>query len=103
MGYTQSRIALLIAAFTIGGLMLQFPLGWVSDRMSRRGLGVGLAAAGGALMMLTLPIPAPSGSMLLVLGFAIGGLVLPAQSIVIAHVNDRAPARRWWPSRAGWC
>lgn len=91
MGYTQSRIALLIAAFTIGGLVLQFPLGWMSDRMSRRGLGVGLAAAGSALMLLTLPIPAPTGTMLLVLGFAIGGLVLPAQSIVIAHVNDRAP------------
>ncbi|SEN90611.1 MFS transporter [Palleronia pelagia] len=91
IGYTQSRIAALIAAFTIGGLLLQFPFGWLSDRISRRGLGIGLALAGAALMLAVLPLPAPSGPLLLAMGFAIGGLVLPAQAIVIAHVNDRAP------------
>ena len=91
LGYAQSQIALLIAAFTIGGLILQFPLGWLSDRMSRRALGIGLALAGGVLMLVTFPFEAPSRTLLLVLGFAIGGLVLPAQAIVIAHGNHRAP------------
>jgi MFS family permease len=91
LGYTQSRIATLIAAFTIGGLILQFPLGWISDRISRRGLGIGLGGAGATLMLVALPLEAPSGPMLLAIGFAIGGLVLPAQSIAIAHVNDRTP------------
>lgn len=91
VGYPQSQIALLVAAFTIGGLILQFPLGWISDRTSRRGLGIGLAIAGAAMMLIALPLPAPSSTVLLLLGFLIGGLVLPAQSIVIAHVNDRAP------------
>lgn len=91
IGYAQSQIALFIAAFTIGGLILQFPLGWLSDRVSRRGLGIVLALAGAVLMLVTFPFSAPSRMLLLVLGFAIGGLILPAQAIVIAHVNDRAP------------
>ncbi|MBP0484832.1 MFS transporter [Sagittula salina] len=91
LDYSQSRIAALVAFFTIGGLLLQFPLGWVSDRVSRRGLGIGLALAGALLMLATIPFPAPPTPVLLAVAFVTGGLVLPAQAIAVAHVHDRAP------------
>ncbi|SFB05720.1 Predicted arabinose efflux permease, MFS family [Poseidonocella pacifica] len=91
LDYSQARIAALIAFFTIGGLLLQFPLGWVSDRVSRRGLGIGLATGGTLLMLAFIPFPAPPPIILLAAGFAVGGLVLPAQAIAVAHVHDRAP------------
>ncbi len=91
LDYTQARIAALVAAFTIGGLLLQFPLGWISDRMSRRALGIGLGLAGAALLLVALPLPVPPPWILLAIGFTVGGLILPAQSIVTAHVHDRAP------------
>ncbi|MFD0857896.1 MFS transporter [Roseovarius aquimarinus] len=91
LGFSQARIAALVAFFTIGGLILQFPLGWLSDRMSRRGLGIALGTAGAVLMLATIPFPAPPATLLLILGFAIGAIILPAQAIAVAHVHDRAP------------
>ncbi|MBU2958800.1 MFS transporter [Paracoccus sp. 1_MG-2023] len=91
LGYSQSRIAALIAFFTIGGLLLQFPLGWLSDRVSRRGLGVTVALVCTVMMLAPVSYVAPSAPILLLGGFVIGGLVLPAQAIAVAHVHDRAP------------
>lgn len=91
LGFSQSRIAAFIAFFTIGGLLLQFPLGWLSDRMSRRSLGIGLATAGAVLLLASGVLSAPQHNILLAIGFIIGALILPAQAIAVAHVHDRAP------------
>lgn len=92
LGYSQSNIASLIALFTMGGLLLQFPLGWMSDRVSRRGMGISIALAGALLMLISVAIPPPPAAILMAISFAIGGIVLPAQAIAVAHVNDRAPS-----------
>lgn len=92
LGHPDSRIAAFIALFTVGGLLFQFPLGWLSDRTSRRGLGIAVSIAGALLMLATLNITSPVAPTLLWISFAVGGLVLPAQAIAVAHVHDRAPA-----------
>ncbi|TIM81619.1 MAG: MFS transporter, partial [Mesorhizobium sp.] len=35
-GYSQADVALLLSAMPIGTLILQIPLGWISDRTDRR-------------------------------------------------------------------
>jgi len=90
-GLGQTEIALLMSAFTLGGLALQFPLGMLSDRVNRR-LVVISATAFACLLLIglalggTLPGPALYGAF-----FAIGAAILPAFSVIVAHVNDRAP------------
>ncbi|RWF98796.1 MAG: MFS transporter, partial [Mesorhizobium sp.] len=59
-GYSQAEVALLLSAMPVGTLILQIPLGWLSDRTDRRYVLAGTVAAsllaiafdGGALMAL---------------------------------------------------
>ncbi|WP_170639606.1 MFS transporter [Ruegeria profundi] len=81
------EISTFVAAFYIGAIVLQYPLGWFSDRMDRRFLILLAAAIGGAsavagmLFGVNFPI-------LLVTAFFIGGMSNPLYSLLIAHTND---------------
>ncbi|TIS09838.1 MAG: MFS transporter [Mesorhizobium sp.] len=50
-GYSQAEVALLLSAMPVGTLILQIPLGWLSDRTDRRYV-LAIAFDGGALMAL---------------------------------------------------
>jgi MFS family permease len=86
-GLTVAQISAFVAAIYTGGLVFQFPIGWVSDRMDRRKLILGLTAAGaaatlvGALLSDVFPL-------LLGLGVVIGGVANPLYSLLIAYTND---------------
>ncbi|MBO9444731.1 MFS transporter [Ruegeria sp. R14_0] len=86
-GLSLVEISTFVAAFYIGALVLQYPLGWMSDRMDRRFLimlvaGVGACAAVvGMVFGVTFPL-------LLVSAFVIGGMSNPLYSLLIAHAND---------------
>ncbi|RWG92225.1 MFS transporter [Mesorhizobium sp.] len=55
-GYSQAEVALLLSAMPVGTLILQIPLGWLSDRTDRRYVVaaslLAIAFDGGALMAL---------------------------------------------------
>lgn len=88
----QSQIAILMAAFTLGGFALQYPIGLLSDRINRRLVVIATTGAA-AIMLIGMAMAGPLPLWLLMAGFiAIGGMILPSHSVVIAHVNDRAPA-----------
>lgn len=84
-GFTVGQISLLVAATYLGGLILQFPIGWASDHMDRRVLigGCAGAAALGALAGLT-----GSFTGAVVAGAMVGGLSNPIYALLIAYVND---------------
>ena len=83
--FSVRQISLLVAATYVGGLVLQFPIGWASDRMDRRVLILGCSgvAAVGALAGLT-------GGFVgaVVAGAMVGGLSNPIYALLIAYVND---------------
>ena len=87
VGLTIEQISLFIAAFYVGALVLQYPLGWLSDRMDRRVLIMAVAVLGGAagglgaLMGGVFPV-------LLAAAFLIGGASNPLCSLLIAYTND---------------
>ncbi len=86
-GLTLIEISGFVASFYVGALVLQYPLGWLSDRMDRRllilvaaALG-GVAAMAGMLFGFTFPV-------LLSVAFIIGGMSNPLYSLLIAYTND---------------
>ncbi|MCR9151030.1 MAG: MFS transporter [Rhodobacteraceae bacterium] len=86
-GLSVRDISIFIAAIYVGGMVLQYPIGWVSDRMDRRQLILALAVAGALTMVL--PVVADPGFALLVaVGFALGGVTNPLYSLILAYVND---------------
>ncbi len=86
-GLTLVEISTFIAAFYVGAVVLQYPLGWFSDRMDRRFLImlVAIAGAGGSISGMLFGTTFP---ILLVSAFVIGGMSNPLYSLLIAHAND---------------
>ncbi|MEL7459727.1 MAG: MFS transporter [Pseudomonadota bacterium] len=89
-GLSTSQIAVFVAAFYVGGLVFQGPVGWVSDRVDRRllimllALGAGAAAIGAFVFAAVFPA-------LVAMCFLIGGLSNPLYPLIIAYMNDYLP------------
>ncbi|MCT8160313.1 MFS transporter [Pseudoruegeria sp. SHC-113] len=86
-GLTVKQISLFVSAIYIGALLLQFPIGWISDRMDRRTLIMIVAAVGGAGAVLGV-LSGGNFILLLASGFLIGGTSNPLYALLIAYTND---------------
>lgn len=86
-GLSVPQISTFVATFFVGAIVLQYPIGWISDRMDRRGLIVVVSAigAGGSVLGMVWGHMFP---MLLVSAFMVGGMSNPLYSLLIAHTND---------------
>jgi len=87
VGLETYQISMFTASFFVGALFLQFPLGWISDRMERRVLIIFVAGTASAASIMAM-ILGGSFVMLLASSFVIGGLVNPLYSLLLAHTND---------------
>jgi len=87
IGLTVKEISLFISAIYVGGLVLQYPIGWLSDRMDRRLLIMGAAFIGG-IACIGGALGGQYYGVLLGVGFVIGGMSNPLYSLLIAHTND---------------
>jgi len=84
----DTAIALLMSMTILGGVVLQFPIGHLSDRHDRRNvlILVSLAAAAAAASVGWLVQARLPG--LSLLAFLYGGLMFPLYAICVAHAND---------------
>ncbi len=86
-GMTPGQIPVFVASFYIGALVLQYPIGWISDRMDRRQLIMWVSVVGsvGAIIGVVggnaLPV-------LLIAAFLVGGLSNPLYALLVAYTND---------------
>ena len=87
IGLTTAEISVFIGAIYVGGLALQYPIGWFSDRMDRRRLIAIVAGLGAAASLIGVAFPG-SFEALVVTAFLLGGTTNPAYSLIIAHTND---------------
>jgi MFS family permease len=87
IGLNVQQISIFIATIYLGGMLLQYPIGWFSDRMDRRLLIMGLSLTGAVIMATGLMLPG-SFAVLLALAFLIGGITNPLYSLFIAYTND---------------
>jgi MFS family permease len=87
IGLSVGRLSTFIATLYLGGLILQFPVGWISDRMDRRVLICILAGIGSTGAVLAgLGVGGYPG--LIFSSFLIGGAANPLYGLLIAYTND---------------
>ena len=85
-GLTVKDISLFVAAIYFGGMILQYPLGWVSDRMDRRVL-IFIVCSIGTFFSFAANL-SDNFIWLLIVAFIIGGVSNPLYSLYIAYTND---------------
>lgn len=87
IGLSVAQISLFVAAIYAGGLVLQYPIGWISDRYDRRKLVLGMSAIGG-LCGLVVVAAQPGTLGLVVAGAIMGGVANPVYALLLAYTND---------------
>jgi len=88
IGLDLSAVAAFMSAVILGGVALQWPLGWLSDRFDRRTVILGVFAAA-AVVALAIMLLGEPGMLLLALGCLFGGLSFALYPLCVAHTNDR--------------
>jgi MFS family permease len=90
IGLSNGSIGGLIGFMTLGGMLLQFPLGKLSDLVDRRLVIVGVPSLTIPICFVLALLENPAGNLYLlyVLVAVLGGLTLPIYSICMAHMND---------------
>ena len=88
MGFTLPQISTFIAAAIFGGILLQFPIGWFSDKYDRRVVLVTVSALAAASCGLALLFATVSLYALFFAMFLIGGTALTIYGLSSAHTND---------------
>lgn len=92
LGLDRSGIAWFMVATIMGGALLQWPLGRLSDRMDRRiGLALACALAGGVALAAG-SVTTWSPPMLFAAFFVYGGLAFSIYPMSVAHMLDTLPA-----------
>jgi MFS family permease len=91
IGFDQQHVVILMACVSLGGLFLQWPIGYLSDKIDRLhaliGLGLGVLGVSGALFTVTQRMP----FLLIGVLFAVfGGFAESLYAVGVAHANDRA-------------
>ena len=90
VGMSVDRVAVFITAAIVGSVILQGPIGMISDRVGRRRviMTVALLGAGACLAMVNTD---PLSWWALIISFLVGGLALPMYPLALSHINDRVP------------
>ena len=81
------QISTFVAAFYVGAMLMQYPIGWLSDRMDRRSLIAAVVFIGSMASVLAFAT-GENFFVLLIVAFLIGGMANPLYSLLIAHAND---------------
>lgn len=88
-GLSLGQISLMVSTIYIGGLVAQFPIGWISDRMDRRVLIMAMAVVGAVGSIAAIWSGAGAGFWLILFGAAVmGGTSNPLYALLIAYAND---------------
>ncbi|MFC0340238.1 MFS transporter [Paracoccus niistensis] len=87
IGLNVREISAFVAAIWIGGLLAQYPIGWLSDRVDRRLLITGLAAFG-TLVTATFAMRDSGVWGYLLAAALVGGVANPIYALLIAYTND---------------
>ncbi|MGB0960809.1 MAG: MFS transporter [Halocynthiibacter sp.] len=86
-GLSVGQLSIFVSSIYVGALFLQYPVGWISDRMDRR-LLIGILAAVGGTAAIFVAFSYTNFYGLLAGAFIIGGTSNPLYALIIAHTND---------------
>ncbi len=80
--------SLFMASFLFGGVIFQWPIGWISDRVNRRVVIIGMAVTVIIACITAILLP-KSGLLFFVVIVILGSAAMPMYSLSIAYANDR--------------
>ena len=86
-GLTITQISFFVSSIYVGALLMQYPIGWFSDRVDRRLVILIVASLGGVMSLVAFSFD-QYFSALLAAAFIIGGTSNPLYSLLIAYTND---------------
>jgi MFS family permease len=90
IGLPIPSIALLMAGAVLGGSLIQFPLGRISDRMDRRKVLVGACVAAIVIALILVILQPRTPELVIGLAVIFGATIYPQYAITVAHANDYA-------------
>jgi MFS family permease len=101
IGFDTQGVVLFMTAGIIGGAVMQYPLGYLSDKLGRR--KTVLIATGGAVVAgMFMSLFAGDKNLLIYSGsFMFGAFAIPLYSLSAAHANDRAQSGQFVVISAG--
>lgn len=90
-GWSQDAALGLLTVMTVGGILLQYPLGWLSDKMCRINLVI---YTGLLFVVFSLMLPWALGDSVaaFIVMFLIGGMILDFYALGLAIVGERVGA-----------
>lgn len=98
IGLQAQQVSLFMAMLFIGPLLLQVPIGWISDRVDRRRV-IFVTSAFGAAFSLCWSVGENRG-LLYLIAFLTGGVTMPLYALLLAYAND-AMSREEMPAASG--
>ncbi len=100
MGLSSARVAQYMGVAIISGLVLQWPVGTLSDRFPRRRVLALLSLGVAAASLATVNLAERSPELLLVLAALYGGVAFTLYPVAIAHANDHIEPTDMVPASA---
>jgi MFS family permease len=88
-GMDDTAIATFMAGSILAGVLTQYPIGMLADRLERRAVIAGVAGLAAGLGLWLALSPELPDALLLTVAALISGLVLSVYSLGVSHVNDR--------------
>ncbi len=82
-----AEVSLFVSSIYIAALVLQYPIGWMSDRMDRRVLIIWVSFLGAAGSLIAFLLPG-SFTAIIISGAIVGGTSNPLYALLLAYTND---------------
>lgn len=81
-------IALFMSLCILGGGLVQWPLGWLSDKFDRRKLIIVISFLGGGACVAIAHLGVPKPHLIFYFALAFGAATFPLYAIAVSHTND---------------
>ncbi len=88
IGLSVAEISLFMGLTYTGGLLLQWPIGRLSDRFDRRRMISIVTFLAAIFALAAIPLALIAEALMFATLFLFGGMTLPLYSLCIAHTND---------------
>jgi MFS family permease len=88
VGYSERELSILLSVSVLGGLLVQYPVGYLADRFGRRPLMLAISFAGAAVAAAIALWGAVSFYPLLAMMFTLASITAPLYALGVGQTND---------------
>jgi MFS family permease len=88
IGFALSDISMFMGLVLLGSVVLQWPIGHLSDKYDRRWVILVVTLLAALVALVAIPASQLSANSLLAAAFLFGGLSFPMYSLCVSHTND---------------